>query len=124
MLTKDCPDGQSQLRKSKLESYESILEALVKKPLSLSSLTLETRMNHQILMQRLKSLTENGLIEERPTEKTRVYAITEKGSTVIKVLDFPEYLRKIKGNIRAVEEAIRIIPELLDQNKDIPEPRE
>jgi DNA-binding HxlR family transcriptional regulator len=81
-------------------------------------------MNQQILVQRLKSLIENGLIEERPTEKTRIYAITEKGSTVIRILNFPKYLRKIRGNIRAVEEAIQIIPELFDQNKDIPKSTE
>jgi DNA-binding HxlR family transcriptional regulator len=118
VLAKDYADGQSQLRKSRLESYESILEALVKEPLSLSNLSLETHMSQPILVQRLMSLIQKGLIEERPTQKTRVYAITEKGSNVIRVLDFPKYLRKIKGNIRAVEEAIQIIPELLDQNKD------
>lgn len=123
-MGKDYADGQSQLRKSRLESYESILEALVKEPLPLSNLTLETHMNQQILVQRLKSLIENGLIEERPTEKTRIYAITEKGSTVIRILNFPKYLRKIRGNIRAVEEAIQIIPELFDQNKDIPKSTE
>jgi DNA-binding HxlR family transcriptional regulator len=124
MLAKDYADGQSQVRKSRLESYESILGALVKEPLPLSNLTLETHMSQPILVQHLKSLIQNGLIEERPTEKTKVYAITEKGTTVIRVLDFPKYLRKIKGNIRAVEEAIQIIPELFDQNKDIPKSTE
>ena len=124
MLAKDYVDGQSQVRKSRLESYESILGALVKEPLPLSNLTLETHMSQPILVHHLKSLIQNGLIEERPTEKTKVYAITEKGATVIRVLDFPKYLRKIKGNIRAVEEAIQIIPQLFDQNKDIPKPTE
>ncbi len=96
----------------------------MKEPLPLGNLTLETHMSQPILVQHLKSLIQNGLIEERPTEKTKVYAITEKGATVIRVLDFPKYLRKIKGNIRAVEEAIQIIPQLFDQNKDIPKPTE
>ena len=124
-MDKDYANGQSDLRKSKLESYESILEALVDKPLLLSDLTLETHVNQPLLIRHLKFLIQNGLIEERQTEKTRVYAITEKGLTVTRALDFPKYLQKIKGTIGTVEEAVEIINDILTyQNKDAMKPRE
>ena len=124
-MDKDYANGQSDLRKSKLESYESILEALVDKPLLLSDLALETHVNQPLLIRHLKFLIQNGLIEERQTEKTRVYAITEKGLTVTRALDFPKYLQKIKGTIGTVEEAVEIINDILTyQNKDAMKPRE
>ena len=124
-MDKDYANGQSDLRKSKLESYESILEALVDKPLLLSDLALETHVNQPLLMRHLKFLIQNRLIEERQTEKTRVYAITEKGLTVTRALDFPKYLQKIKGTIGTVEEAVEIINDILTyQNKDAMKPRE
>ena len=124
-MDKDYANGQSDLHKSKLESFESILEALVDKPLLLSDLALETHASQPFLMRHLKFLLQNGLIEERQTEKTRVYAITEKGLTVTRALDFPKYLQKIKGTIGTVEEAVEIIKDILTyQNKDAIKPRE
>ena len=100
------------MRKSRLESYESILEALVSRPLTPHSLAAGTHLDHVLLRHCLESLIRNGLIEERTTEKTSFYAVTEKGVAVIRTLDFQKYLRRLKGAIRAVDEAVEIIPEI------------
>ena len=123
-MGKDYRNGQSRLRSSRLESYESILEALVSRPLSLSELALETHLDQPRLARHMQSLAENGLIEERPEKRESIYAITEKGLTVIKVLDFHEYLRRIKGAIRAIEEAVESMPEIVNlDNEDQKPPR-
>ena len=123
-MGKDYRNGQSRLRSSRLESYESILEALVSRPLSLSELALETHLDQPRLARHVQSLAENGLIEERPEKRESIYAITEKGLTVIKVLDFHEYLRRIKGAIRAIEEAVESMPEIVNlDNEDQKPPR-
>jgi predicted transcriptional regulator len=105
--------------RSRLESYENILEALVNKPLSLRDLAIETHIDHAVLGQHLKSLGKNELVEERTAERTTLYAITEKGLAVIKTLDFQKYLRRIKGAIGAVDEALEIISEIPDQGYDV-----
>ncbi|HXX87080.1 MAG TPA: winged helix-turn-helix domain-containing protein [Candidatus Acidoferrum sp.] len=117
-MDKNYADGQSDLRKTRLESYESILEALVDRPLMFSELALETQVHQPLLTRHLKFLIQNGLIEERLTQKAGLYAITEKGLTVTRVLNFPKYIRKIKGTIRTIEEAAEVINDLADENKD------
>jgi len=121
-MGKDYRNGQSLLRRSRLESYESILEALVNRPLSLSELALETHLDQPRLTRHMQSLAENGLIEERPAERGSFYAITEKGLTVIKVLDFHGYLRRIKGAIRAIEEAVESMPEIVSPDDEAQKP--
>jgi DNA-binding PadR family transcriptional regulator len=45
-----------------------------------------------------------------------VYAITEKGLAVIRVLSFQKYLEKIGGTVRTIDEAQRVIPELSNRH--------
>ena len=89
------------MRKSKLESYEDILEALVNKPLTTDQIACETNMNCTVLKQRLDFLVENSLIEERGLGKTTPYAITERGIAVSKTLRYQKHLRKIVNKIKA-----------------------
>ena len=107
------------MRKSRLESYESILEALVNGPLTLHSLAVGTNLDHVLLRQRLESLIRNELIQERTIEKTNFYVVTEKGVAVLRALDFQKYLRRLKGAIRAVDEAVEIIPEISQRNGNL-----
>jgi len=104
------------LQRSRLESYENILEVLLDKPLALHSLALETHLDHALMRRYLESLLRNGLVEERETGKASFYAITEKGAAVIRALDFHKYLRRIKGTIRAMDEALEIIPRLAERD--------
>ncbi len=64
------------MRKSKLESYEDILEALVDKILTTDQIAYEINVNCTILRQRLDFLIKNSLVEEQELGKTTLYTIT------------------------------------------------
>ena len=100
------------MRKSKLESYIDILEALVNKPLTLDHIAYEINIDCTVLRQHLDFLTKNGLVEERRSEKKTPYAITEKGIAVLRVLNFQKYLGRISNKIRVIDEALDIIRKL------------
>lgn len=112
------------MRKSKLESYEDILEALVNRPLTLHALASEAHLDLRLLEQNLKSLINSALVEDRKTENTSAFAITEKGTTVIKVLNFQKYLRRIKGTIRTIDEALEILPKISQRSTNSEKPRD
>jgi predicted transcriptional regulator len=98
------------MRRSKLESYEAILSALVKKPLTIDRIAYETDMDCAILKQRLDFLQKNDLVEERTPSKKTLYAITEKGMSVLKTLSFQKYFEKVANTIRMVDEALQVLP--------------
>jgi len=100
------------MRRSKLESYEAILGALVKKPLSIDNIAYETDMDCSLLKQRLDSLLKNSLVEERNISAKTRYAITEKGVAVLKTLSFQKYFEKVANSIRMVDEALQVLPEI------------
>jgi predicted transcriptional regulator len=100
------------MRKSRFESYEDILLALINEPLTEFGLASETSLDRGPLRQRLESLVTSGLIEQRFMHESILYAITEKGLAVIRVLSFHKYLDRIGGTIRTIDEALRVIPEL------------
>jgi predicted transcriptional regulator len=105
------------MRKSKLESYEDTLEALVNKPLTADQIAYEINVNCTILKQRLDFLIKNSLIEERGLGKTMLYAITERGIAVLKTLHFPKYLGKITDKITVIDETLQIIREFEKKNR-------
>jgi len=98
------------MRKSKLESYEDILGALVEKPLTIDRIAYETSMDCAVLNQRLDVLIKNGLVEERFSNKKTRYAVTEKGMAVFKTLNFQKYFEKVANTIRMMDEAVHVIP--------------
>jgi len=100
------------MRKSKLESYVDILEALVNNPLTLDHIAYEVNIDCTILRQHIDFLTKNGLVEERGSDKRMLHAITEKGIAVLRVLNFQKYLGKISNKIRVIDEALEIIRKL------------
>ena len=100
------------MRKSKLETYEDILQILVNEPDTLDGIAYKTEMECTVLNQRLDFLIKNELIEERPSDKTVLYAITERGTAVIKALNFQKYLTRISSTIKAIDEALQTIPEI------------
>jgi predicted transcriptional regulator len=105
------------LRRSKLETYEAILEALLKKPLTIDSIAYQTNMDCAVLKQRLDFLLKNSLIEERSRHEETRYALTERGITVLKTLNFQKYLEKIASTIRTMDEALQVLPAITG-NKD------
>lgn len=100
------------MRKSKLESYIDILEALVNNPLTLDHIAYEIDMNCTILRQHIDFLIKNGLVEERGSGKRTQYAITEKGIAVLRALNFQKYFGRISNKIRVIDEALEIIRKL------------
>ena len=100
------------MRRSKLESYEAILGALVKKPLSIDNIAYETDMDCDLLKQRIDFLLKNSLVEERNLSMKTRYAITEKGVAVLKTLSFQKYFEKVANSIRMVDEALQVIPKI------------
>jgi predicted transcriptional regulator len=100
------------MRKSKLESYEGILESLVNKPLTFEHLAYKSNMDCTILRQQTEFLIKNGLIEERASKTKTSYAITERGIAVLRALNFQKYLAKIKDTISAIDEAYQVIPDI------------
>ncbi|MGQ9566148.1 MAG: winged helix-turn-helix domain-containing protein [Candidatus Bathyarchaeales archaeon] len=100
------------MRRSKLEMYEAVLGALVRKPLGIDRIAFETNMDCSILRQRLDFLMENGLVEERISGHKTVYALTERGVTVLKTLSFQKYFEKVANTIRMMDEALQVLPSL------------
>ncbi|MEM3731792.1 MAG: winged helix-turn-helix domain-containing protein [Candidatus Bathyarchaeia archaeon] len=100
------------MRRSKLESYEAILEALLKGPSTLEAVAYEVNMDCTILNRRLDFLIKNGLVEERNSRRKTLYAITERGVAVFKTLNFQRYLEKVANTIRVMDEALQAIPTL------------
>ena len=105
------------MRKSRLELYESILEALVNKPSTIDRIAYEINLDCTILRQRLNFLIKNSLVEERGLGKITLYAITERGVAVLKALNFEKYLGKITNKIEMVDEALQVIWKLEKRNK-------
>jgi len=105
------------MRKSKLESYESILEALVSKTLSLDNVAYETSMDCTVLNRRINFLMKNGLVEEREVDRKKMYAITERGVAVLKTLNFEKYLARIANKISVIDEALETIQSLEKDEK-------
>jgi predicted transcriptional regulator len=100
------------MRRSKLESYEAILEVLMKTQLPIDNIAYETNMDCTALARYLEFLIKNGLIEERLSNDKTIYAITERGIAVFKTLNFQKYLEKITKSIRAIDDALKTVPVL------------
>jgi predicted transcriptional regulator len=98
------------MRRSKLESYEDILGALVKKPLTIDGVAYKTNMDCNSLKKRLDYLIKYSLVEERISSKKILYAITERGVAVFKTLNFQKYLEMVADTIMAMDEAIHVVP--------------
>jgi len=109
------------VRKSKLETYEVILEALVSKPLTFECMADESGTDNNSLQGHLEFLTKNDLVEERTSGKKATYAVTERGIAILRALDFQKYLGKIKNKLRAIDEAMQVIPEISERRLSLEE---
>ncbi|MEM2108640.1 MAG: winged helix-turn-helix domain-containing protein [Candidatus Bathyarchaeia archaeon] len=89
------------MRRSKLEMYIDILKVLAQRgPLKLTHVMYKANVNCSVLKEYLDFLMKQGLVEERTIGKRRVvYAITQRGITVLK------YFRELKQVLPIVEEA-------------------
>ena len=97
------------MRRSKLEMYIDILKVLARHgPLKLTHIMYKANINCSVLKQYLDFLMEQNLVEEKSLGKKRiVYAISERGRTVLK------YFRELRTILPIVEEArLRLPPSL------------
>ena len=77
---------------SKLERYLSILEVLVSWPLEFENIMYQTDEDCNVLKKYLEFLISNNLIEKFSiSEKVVVYTITEKGLSLLSVMQGQEY---------------------------------
>lgn len=88
------------MRRSKLEMYIDILRVLAHKgPLKLTHIMYKANVNCSVLKEYLDFLIKQGLVEEKIVGKRRVvYAITQRGITVLK------HFRELKQVLPIVEE--------------------
>ncbi len=94
------------MRRSKLEMYIDILKVLARHgPLKLTHIMYKANINCSVLKQYLDFLMEQNLVEEKSLGKKRiVYAISERGRTVLK------YFRELRTILPIVEEARLHLP--------------
>ncbi|MCJ7423626.1 winged helix-turn-helix domain-containing protein [Candidatus Bathyarchaeota archaeon] len=94
------------MRRSKLEMYIDILKVLAHRgPLKLTHIMYKANVNCSVLKEYLDFLTKQNLVEERNAGERRVvYAITQRGITVLK------YFRELKLVLPIVEEARNSAP--------------
>lgn len=94
------------MRRSKLEMYIDILKVLARHgPLKLTHVMYKANVNCSVLKQYLDFLIKQNLVEERTVGKKRiVYAITDRGRTVLK------YFRELQVILPIVEEARSRLP--------------
>ena len=96
------------MRRSKLEMYVDILKVLARNgPLKLTHIMYKANVNCSVLKQHLDFLIQQNLVEEQTSQmkrhKTRViYAITERGKTVLK------YFREVNRALQITEGANKI----------------
>jgi predicted transcriptional regulator len=106
------------MHRSKLELCEAILEALVKKPLNIDKIAYKTDIDCTVLNRHLDFLIVNGLVEERMLGNKLLYALTERGVTVFKTLDFQKYFRRISSTLMQIDEAMQTIRDISENEKE------
>ena len=108
------------MRRSKLELYEAILNALADKRLTVDAIAYACNMDCIALRQRLDFLMKSGLVEER-TYKTKMrYALTRRGLAIYKTLTITRRLEKLQTTVKVVDEALKMLPALSEYNEETP----
>ena len=108
------------MRRSKLELYEDVLNALAEKPLTVDNIAYECNMDCVALRQRLDFLVKNRLVEEKNCKKKTVYALTKRGISTFKTLTNTRRLEKLQTTIKMIDNALQAIPTLSEHNEETP----
>lgn len=98
--------GRVPVHRSRLETYEAILEALAKRPLKIDTISYKSGVECTVLMRHLDFLVENGLVVERYLDGRKLYALTERGKAVFRALSSRRRLEKIARSLKAFSEAL------------------
>jgi predicted transcriptional regulator len=93
------------VKRSKLEMYVDVLSVLAHRgPLKLTHVMYKANVNCSVLSECLKFLLKQGLVEERNVKNRTVYAVTQRGLTVLKLF------RELKQVLPIMEEGKRQTP--------------
>jgi predicted transcriptional regulator len=106
------------MRRSKLELYEAILNALVNKALTVDSIAYACNMDCVALRQRLNFLMKNGLVEEKSYRKKTRYTLTPRGLAIFQTLALTKSLEKLQTSRKRIDEALQAIPSLSEYNAE------
>ena len=106
------------MRRSKLETYQDVLHALVTKPLTVDAIAYACNMDCVALRQRLDFLLKNNLVEERNYNKKTLYALTRRGLAIFKTLVLTKRLEKLQTSIKLIDEALQAIPALSEYGQE------
>jgi predicted transcriptional regulator len=106
------------MHRSKLELYEDVLRALVKKPLTIDSIAYECNTDCVILRQRLEFLAKNGLIQEENYKNKTFYALTKRGIAIFKTLAITRRLEKLQTTIKILDDALQALPALPEYGEE------
>jgi len=104
-------------RMSRLETYEMILRALVRKPLSIDSLAYRVGLDCVGLRKNLDFLIENGLVDEIRMEEGSYFIATQRGVSVSNALDSQKFFNKVQETLVAIDGAVRAIPGMLKRQE-------
>ncbi len=105
------------MRKSKLELYEDLLNALIDRYLTVDSLAYECSMNCVAVGRRIEFLVRNGLVKENRCNTKTLYSLTARGVAICKTFAITERLEKMKTTIKIIDEALHALP-VLPSNED------
>ncbi len=105
------------LRKSKLENYDDMLQALVDRYLSVDSIAFSCSMDCIQANERLGFLVKNGLVEKKQCHNKTLYALTKRGTTVQKTLAVTKRLDELKVSMTVVDEEFVTVSKSPDSNK-------
>ncbi|KON32087.1 hypothetical protein AC478_01345 [miscellaneous Crenarchaeota group-1 archaeon SG8-32-3] len=109
---------RADMQRSKLELYEEILYALVKRHMTVDAIAYACNMDCVALRQRLEFLMQNGLVEERNFKKITCYALTRRGLAIFKTLALTKRLEKLQTTMKKIDEALQTIPSLSEYSKE------
>jgi DNA-binding PadR family transcriptional regulator len=100
---------------SKLDKYFCVLRALVPGPQRADSVAFVAKMECNTVSQCLNYLVSSGLVEKRRSSSRRVvYAINERGLSVLRITRKLNYLKKLMKTLPIVEdsrEAVSLLSE-------------
>jgi predicted transcriptional regulator len=105
------------MHRSKLELYEDVLYALVKKPLTIDSIAYECNMNCVTLSQRLDFLTKNGLIQQGNYKNKTLYALTRRGLAISKTLAITKRLEQLQTNSKMHGDDLQAVPAISEYSE-------
>jgi predicted transcriptional regulator len=104
------PAKRVNMHRSKLETYEAVLQALAKKPLSIDRLAYECNMDCILLSQRLPFLVKNELVQQGTCKGQTVYALTKRGVAISKTLAITRRLAKLQTAKTSLADAVQALP--------------